>query len=203
MPMIVKPTSDFEPAPPGPSAAVCIDVVDLGTRETAFGARTQVRVVWSLEKRMKPKERNQLGRPYIVQKTYTRSLHKKATLRLDLEAWRGKGFDDKALAQGFDLEKLLGKPAFLSIQHNERDGTTYANVVAIMPLPAGMQAPLPDPEYVRHQDRKDDGRPAKRRPQSAPTQHGDPAGADWEEPDETPVPDDEEAPLDDSDSIPF
>lgn len=207
MPMIVKPGESFEPAPPGPSSAVCIDVVDLGTRETAFGARTQVRIVWSLEKRMKAQDRTRLGKPYIVQKTYTRSLHKKATLRVDLEAWRGKAFEEKSLAQGFDLEKLLGKAAFLSIQHNERDGTTYANVVAIMPLPNGMQAPLPDPEYVRHQDR-DDGRPAKRRPPApAPTQHGSPSGDDWDDPE--PPPSEagamyDEAPVeDDGSDLPF
>lgn len=175
--MIVKQTSDFEPAPPGPSAAVCIDVVDLGIVEGQFGAKHKLRVVWSLEKRMKSADRTRLGKPYIVQKTYTSSLHKKATLRVDLEAWRGKAFDDKVLSQGFDLENLVGKPAFVSIQHAERDGMTFANVVAIMPLPKGMPAPIADPDYVRHQDRKDDGR-TQRRAAAPPMPHGDPAGED-------------------------
>ena len=205
MPMIVKPTSDFESAPPKPSAAVCIDVVDLGTRETQFGARTQVRVVWSLEKRMKPKDRRQLAKPYIVQKTYTRSLHKKATLRVDLEAWRGKAFDDQTLAKGFDLETVIGKAVFLSIQQKEREGTTYANVVALMPLPSGMQAPIPDPEYVRQQDRKEDrGRPARRQTPTedpAPGWRMDPQPTN--EPEEIPGESYEEGEVADDADIPF
>jgi hypothetical protein len=200
MSMIVKGGGDFEPAPPGPSAAVCIDVVDLGMQDSQFGIKHKVRVVWSLEKRMKA-DRRSLGKPYIVQKTYSVSLHKKSTLRTDLEAWRGKAFDEKVLAQGFDLEGVLGKPAFLSIQHAERDGLTFANVVAIMPLPKGMPAPIADPEYVRHKDRKDDGRTGKRRA-VAPTPHGDPAGEDA--PEEIPGESYEEGEVErDADDIPF
>ena len=166
MTLIVKGGS-FEPAPAGPSAAVCIDVVDLGTQETPWGARSRVRLVWSLDKKMKSKK------PYIVQKTYGRSLHPKSTLRQDLEAWSGKGITARQIQQGVDLERLIGRGAFLSIQHNVKDDATYANVVAIMPLPEGMAVPLPDPEYIRHKDRVDaNGAGPRGRPEE-PTPPGD------------------------------
>lgn len=181
MGLVVRGRSDFEPAPAGPSAAVCIDVVDLGTQDTPYGARSRVRVVWSLEKTMKKN-----GKPYIVQKTYGRSLHRKSTLRQDLESWRGQAFDDAELNRGFDLEILLGKAAFLSIQHNTKDGTTYANVTAIMPLPKGHRKPLPDPDYVRVCNREN-GSPAA-------THHGHPQGEDgWDA--DAPPPDDADAPT--------
>ena len=106
-------------------------------------------------------------------------------------AWRGSPFTDAQLAQGFDLEKLLGKPVFLSIQHATREGTTFANVVALMPLPKGQPAPIPDPGYVRVCDRSNGGG----------TRHGHPEGADDPE-DEEPREDAQE-PENDDDDIPF
>jgi len=168
MTLIVKGGS-FEPAPAGPSAAVCIDVVDLGTQDTPWGARSRVRLVWSLDKKMKSKK------PYIVQKTYGRSLHPKSTLRQDLEAWSGRNISARQIQMGVDLEKLIGRGAFLSIQHNVKDDATYANIVAIMPLPEGMAVPIPDPDYIRHKDRVDanGAGPRGRPPQNSPDEPGD------------------------------
>ena len=196
MPMVIQYQSrDFEPAPAGPAAAVCIDVVDLGMRDTPFGVKRKLRIVWAIDKRMKSPDRKTLGKPYIVGKHYTWSLHKKSNLRIDLENWAGKKFKESALVKdGYDVERLLGKPAFLSITHNVKDdGTTYANVTALMPLPDGMHAPLPDPTYVRQKDRSEqDGKLTSTRRWS---------DGDQQEP---PVPDDDEAPGDENaDDLPF
>jgi hypothetical protein len=139
----------FEPAPAGPHAVVCCDVADLGMQETQWGPKDMVRVYWMLGEVMED------GRQYLVAQNYTASLNEKANLRRDLESWRGKPFEEEEL-RGFDLEKLIGIPAYLNVVHNvsQKNGRTYANVASIMPLPKGTEPPTIDPEYVRWEDRQ-------------------------------------------------
>lgn len=141
----------FKPAPAGLHQAVCCDVVDMGVLEVTYAGKTKrqhkVRVVWQIDEDMDD------GKPFIVQKRYTLSLHEKSNLRKELESWRGRLFTDDELA-GFDLEKLLSANAQLNIQHVQKGGETYANVVSIVPLGKGMQK-LEVRDYVRVKDRTD------------------------------------------------
>lgn len=154
MAIIAKETGsnrDFIPAPAGTHSAVCCDVVDLGVLEVSFGGETKkqhkVNLVWQIEEVM------QDNRPYLVRKRYTLSLHEKAALRKDLEAWRGRPFTSEEL-QGFDLEVLIGKPCMLSVIHNPgKAGGVFANVVAIMKSPKGVPA-LTVRDYVRVSERE-------------------------------------------------
>ena len=148
MSMIVKGSGDFEPAPPGLHAAVCIDVADRGMVETAYGLKHRLVIVWALAAKMKS------GKPYIVQKSYNWALHPKSTLAADLSSWRGRAFSEEEMVKGFDMEILIGKACYVSIQQNVRNGQTYANVVAVVPLPKEVPAPIPDPTYKRRQDRE-------------------------------------------------
>ena len=151
MAIVVRDTGGegFEPAPPGPHPVVCCDVADLGQQETKWGKKDMVRIYWMLNQSMED------GRPYLVAQQYTASLHEKASLRKDLESWRGAPFKEEEL-RGFDLEKLIGIPAYLNIVHNvsQTNGRTYANVASIMPLPKEMESPTIDPEYVRWEERQ-------------------------------------------------
>ena len=139
----------FIPAPPGTHAAVCVDVVDLGIIKVSFGGKEKqqhkVRIVWQIEEVMAD------NRPFVASKRYTLSLHEKASLRKDLESWRGRPFSAEEL-DGFDLENLLSKAALLNIIQEQRNGSTYSNVASIMRLPKGMAAPTPR-DYVRVCDR--------------------------------------------------
>ncbi len=132
MSTIVKSTGggDFEITPAGTYIGRCIKVIDLGTQTTTgqFGTKSQrkVMVTWEL---LDDKVKMADGRPYAVTQFYTASLHEKSKLRADLEAWRGRRFDDKEL-EGFDLKDVLGKYCMLQIVHSA-DGQ-YANVNAIM-----------------------------------------------------------------------
>lgn len=135
--------SDFEICPEGNKMARCFKIVDLGTHAIpAFDNKEthQVRIFFELPKTLM-KEGELAGQPFIVSAQYTLSHHPKANLRLDIESWYGKRFDTKALndAGGFDLEKLLGRPAYVNIIHSA-DGE-YANIGAITPLPEGMECP--------------------------------------------------------------
>jgi hypothetical protein len=130
--------------------------VDLGMVTSTFEGKTKTahkcRIVWQVA------ETNEDGKPFLVQKQYTASLHEKAALRKDLEAWRGKSFT-KQEADGFDVEILIGKSCMLSVLHVDRNGSTYANVSSIMPLPKGMP-PITARGYVRVKDRTDQHDPA-------------------------------------------
>lgn len=144
---------NFVPCPAGLQHAVCCDVVDQGVIESVYQGKTRkqhkVQLRWLTEE-IDP-DRNQA---YLVTRRYTLSLDKKASLRKDLESWRGKPFTDQQLL-GFDLELLIGVNCQLAVIHNERDGETYANVSTIVPLGKGMHnIPVPS-DYIRVIDREE------------------------------------------------
>ena len=152
MPIVVKAGADFIPAPEGSHSAVLVDVVDLGTVPSTHNGRTEskhmARLVWQIGENMPDN-----GRRFTVSRLYNQSLHKKATLRRDLESMRGRAFTDSEL-RGFDLELLIGLPCLLNVVHVTRDGTTYSNVSSVMQLPKGMTRLQPR-DYVRVKDRQE------------------------------------------------
>lgn len=142
---------DFTPAPEGTHFAVCDMVVDLGLQNTSFkgvdSVKHQIYARWQI-----PAERiewtdgdgNKKEGPVVIGKTYTASLSEKANLRKDLQSWRGRAFTAEEL-KAFDVSKLLGVGAMISIVHNQADnGKTYANIGAIGGLPKGTQPIVPE-----------------------------------------------------------
>lgn len=152
MPIVAKrPESNFTPAPEGLHAAVCCDVVELGTEVNHFNGNLQekVRLVWQIEE-INP----ETDKPYEASQKYTLSLHEKAKLCQHLEAWRGRKFTQEE-TEGFDLEKLIGAACQIQVVHNVTDkGKTFANVQAVVPLGKGMTKPRVTDGYVRFKDRK-------------------------------------------------
>jgi hypothetical protein len=128
--------STFKSAPAGTHVARCIRLIDIGTQHGEYQGKPTVRrqiiVMWEL-----PNELMEDGKPYIASKFYTASLSEKATLRKDLEAWRGRAFSNEELA-GFDLKNILKAPCMLSIVEKDGGGT---KVGGVMSLPKGMQVP--------------------------------------------------------------
>jgi hypothetical protein len=132
-------SADFELTPEGVHNAVCYRVVDLGTQEGSYMGKPKIApkimLSWEIDERMED------GRRFAVHKRYTASMHEKAALRKDLEAWRGKPFAEADFkAGGFKMEKLLGAGCQVQIVHTDREGRTYANIAAIMKLGKGMKA---------------------------------------------------------------
>lgn len=125
----------FTPAPVGVHQAVCVDVIDKGIVEVTYQGKTKkqhkISVAWQID------ERRDDGKPYLVYKRYTLSLNEKATLRKDLESWRGRAFTREE-EMGFDVETVLGANCQINVQHNTVGDKTYANVVSIMPLGKSM-----------------------------------------------------------------
>ena len=155
-----KAGANYKPAPTGTHAAVCVDVVDLGEIKVEYQGKAKVqhkiKIVWQIE------ELRDDGEPFRLQKRYTLSLHEKASLRKDLESWRGKQFSDEEL-NGFDVEVLLSKGCLVNVIHRQSEGSTFANVSAIMKLPKGMTAPT-----IRNYVRECDRQPAEAAPQMGP-----------------------------------
>lgn len=142
--MKVKDTGggDFESPDPGSYSAICTKVIDQGTQPNDFDPEAKhahkIVIGWELEEKMSD------GRPFGAVKTYTASLHDKATLRAHLEAWRGVKFTADELS-GFDLKNILGKPCMLSLVQNENG---RIKVQSVSKLPKGMASPQPINQLV-------------------------------------------------------
>lgn len=152
MSFIVKATegSTFKPAPPGMYLARCYRIVDLGTQAVEYMGTTKylpkVMFQWELHGEDDNGEPlvTQNGDPMSISKNYTVSLSEKSTLRKDLTTWRGRDFTAEEL-RGFELKNVLGAWCTLSVVETARDGKTYANVAAVMPVPAAVKkAGLPE-----------------------------------------------------------
>lgn len=131
-------SGEYELIPEGVIQAVMVGVWDIGFQETIFkdeaGFNKMVyQVVFAWELNQKTKD----GNPIYKYKTYTNSLHKKAGLRKDLLAW-GVKIGDHEERVGFDFDSLIGKNCLLTIAHKESGENTFANIVGISGLPAGM-----------------------------------------------------------------
>lgn len=139
-----KPTEggSFELCPSGTFVATCYRFLDRGTQISEFNGerkrRREVMLTWEL-----PDEMMTDNRPFSVSKTYTWSMHEKATLRKDLESWRGLAFTDADFdgPKAFNTKKLIGAPCMLTVTHTTKGDKTYANVAAIGKLIRGMQPP--------------------------------------------------------------
>lgn len=147
-------SKSFAPAPAGTHQAVCVDVIDKGMQDDKYnpGVRKhKVVLSWQIA------ELRDDGKPFLVSRWYTLSLHEKATLRKDLESWRGKLFTADEL-RAFDLERLIGANCLLGVQqYDAADGETKAKVTSVMALPKGMGHMAVSKDYVRVKDRPTEG----------------------------------------------
>jgi hypothetical protein len=163
---------DFELCPPGPQMMVCCDVVDVGwIKVPGWGGKPaksqyKCRLRFMSEKLMKD------GKPYLVQRQFTKSAHPNATLRKFLESWRGRPFESDEAAGRFDIEKLIGVNGYITIAHLKKPKGTFAEVMTIMPTPRGMPKLTVPAWYIR----------VKERPEESAREAGDEAGEappDW------------------------
>lgn len=132
--------ADFERVPAGTYPARCFSITDLGT-QTVRGYtpedpdREVVKVIlgWELVGTNRGDDR-----PHLMTQIFTNSLHKKANLRLALEAWRGAAFNESEL-RGFNLRKVLGVACLLGVVHTDKGDRTFADVSGVMKPPVGTE----------------------------------------------------------------
>jgi hypothetical protein len=154
MAIIVKQDKVFEPVPVGMHQAVCSHVCDIGTHESTFDGRSitrkQLVIIWEINEVMN--EGKNAGSPFTISKFYTQSLDSKATLRKDLNSWRGRDMSEEEL-KGFDVEKLKGVNCMLNIVNDPKaDGSVRQKIAAITPPLKGAAKLVPvlvsEPEWV-------------------------------------------------------
>lgn len=127
---------EFKIPPVGYFLARCYQIIGLGTHTNEYAGKVtmqkKIKVYWEFHgDDLKTDE----GKPLIQTRNYTLSLNEKASLRKDLEFWRGKPFTDGEL-RVFDTDSMLDKWCMITIQHRTgKDGKIYADPAAITPVP--------------------------------------------------------------------
>ena len=148
MSLIAKATtnSTFTPVPPGMHLARCYRIIDLGTQKATYNGdvKFQPKIMIQFEIHGEDEQGNKLvtdkGEPLSISKNYTLSLGEQATLRKDLQAWRGVAFTPKELG-GFELKNILDKWAMVTVTKDVgEDGKEYTNIANINPVPSNMRS---------------------------------------------------------------
>lgn len=131
--------------PEGSHAAILYSIVDLGTQEVEWQGQTkyQSKVRLTFELPDETKEFEGVLKPLVIGAYYTLSLSDKARLKPIIEGIRGKKLTEEEVADfsSEEFAKLVGSPCMLSVLHTHKDGTTYANIQAVSPLPKSMPKP--------------------------------------------------------------
>jgi len=135
----------FEVPDSGEFVGVIADFVDVGPVPTAYGIKNKVRIVWVLDKN------DSEGKPYNAIQQVTASIHEKSGLYAIVKSILGT-----APVVPFESDVLIGLSRKLFILKEENPNNPakpFANIKAIMPLPAGV-APLAIPAgFVRAKDK--------------------------------------------------
>lgn len=134
--------TSFEPCPAGTHAARCVGFIDLGSHLQEYageakGLRRLILLTFEI-----PGERRDDGKPFLISKRYTWSVHEKSNLRKDLESWRSKRFVETDFGPGgFDIRNVLDKPCTITVNHTEKEGKTYTNIASIGAAMKGVVMP--------------------------------------------------------------
>jgi hypothetical protein len=124
--------------PEGQYAATLRFVDDMGEKTRSFDGNEktypQVRLTFMSD------QVDAQGRPYRISQVYPFNLSKGSHLMRLLKNWMGASLDTFIEQRG-TLEDLIGRPALITVKHQERDGTTYANIVDSAPLKDNQRSP--------------------------------------------------------------
>ena len=141
------PEPQFTPrtlVPQGNHLAICYEMIEVGTVEEDYMGQSKilpkVRITWELPH--ETIEVDGVQKPMAISNEYTFSMGDRATLRRDLESWRGAKFTEEQ-ARDFDIERLLGHPCLLNVIHktSQTSGKTYEQISAVTPPTKGMSIP--------------------------------------------------------------
>lgn len=135
----------FTPVPQGMHLARCYRVVDLGTQKSEYLGTVKYLPKVMLQFEVHGEDENgqkivtAKNEPMTISKNFTLSLAEKATLRKDLQTWRGREFTAEEL-RGFELKNVLGAWAMISvIKAAGTNGKEYTNIAAIMSVPPAIK----------------------------------------------------------------
>lgn len=138
----------FSLAPAGMHLGRVCQIIDLGTHNVVFqgkhqGVARKVRIAFELPTKKHVFNPDKGEEPYVMSNEYTLSTHEKATFRKHMESWKGSVMTPEQVA-GFDVIKLMGKIAMVSIIHKAKtDGSKIAKIAGIGPIPDEMKNQVP------------------------------------------------------------
>lgn len=128
-----KEGGDYERPDAGMYPAVCVALVDLGTRTTVYQSQAkdvrEIYFAWELTNYTDSK-----GDTFVVAERFTNSLGKKSKLRPVIESWTGTKLGDGAQ---FRFGDLLDRPCFITLVEN----AGYTKIGAVGPVPKGIPVP--------------------------------------------------------------
>ena len=164
-----KESGDFRPHPEGIHPAVCVDVIDLGMVSTEFQGQT--RIVNKVKLVFETEQKTEDGKNCTVSRTFTASLHSKASLTAFLAKWRGRPVIPNEF---IDLDRLKGACCTLVISHQQNMvGKTYASIDAISKptrkvAPSGTYDPVAARQRIAEWRAKQAAQPAAAAPAPRP-----------------------------------
>jgi hypothetical protein len=133
--------STFKPHPEGQYMGQCVDTINLGEKVQDFPGTTPYLAPTCALVFRTGEVNEDTGEFIDIAKEYTVSMGVKANLRKDLQQWRGKEYTPEQIEAGVPLDKLTGNHALLTVAHRKSGkGRTYANITAIVGIPAQMKA---------------------------------------------------------------
>lgn len=132
-------SKEFEKHPAGWTLGACTRVIDIGTHWNDGKQKFQRKLMIAFESEKIMQEGEFKGEPFLLFANFNYSMYQNSHLCGFVEDWMGKKFPSQAEADVFDLDILIGKPAFMNVVHSD-DGK-YVNVQTIGPVPDGMKAP--------------------------------------------------------------
>lgn len=140
-----KSSVNFQIPPAGNYTARLVRLIDLGTTDSEYQGQQRKRhqMFWMFELigvMMPPNEDGEVL-PFVISEFLTRSLNEKATLRHRIESWRGQGFIDDKDAEQYPIDKLLGKPCYVTVIHTKKaNGDAKVSITSLIQLPEGLTA---------------------------------------------------------------
>lgn len=182
---ITKKADNWELPGEGQHVAVLTGVADLGITKTKWGDKDRAELQFALE------QTGSDGQPLTVKVRVTKSLFKKASLSMFVEALVGCPTSEIPLGSTVELADLVGRSCLLIIQHHtSTDGRQWANVISALRLPAGTSPiPLPAVQPGAVQAPTQPTQPINRWPAAQPaTQPAASSSQTWQPPSTPPPP---------------
>lgn len=138
---------DYELIPSGSYPAVLVGLIDLGTSDDEYNGKAiekrSIALIWEL-----PGEIKTNGEPHIIARDFSAYFSPSSKIRLLIEGWRGKKFED---GEPFSYEVLLGKECLLNIVHKKTGkGKTVHEVSGATKPPRGVTVPKPHHDLVKY-----------------------------------------------------
>ena len=111
---------EFELPDEGAHRAMLVEVKDLGSVQTKFGAREMLLFTFEVE------QTDSEGNRRRAFKRYAKTLHPKGALRKAIRSITGEDPGDE-----YDVAQLIGRQVHIVIEHEHSGDSTFANIAAM------------------------------------------------------------------------